>query len=66
MLSEKVCNAYFIVIILNEKELKKVNKVMETAERIKEKHDLNIKTIIIDARLERLSASRVVIDNSMK
>ncbi|MFD1776000.1 hypothetical protein [Paenibacillus rhizophilus] len=66
MLSEKVENAYFIVIILNEKELRKVNKVMEAAERIKEQHKLNIKPIIIDARLDKLSASRVLIDSSMK
>lgn len=58
MLSEKVETAYFIVIVLYENELNKIQKVFDSANSIKLEYNLNIKPIIIDARSNKLSASK--------
>ncbi|GMK46897.1 hypothetical protein PghCCS26_40260 [Paenibacillus glycanilyticus] len=66
MLSERVEFAYFIVVFLHDKDLNKIDLVIEAIKKVEENHELHIKPIFIDARYNKPSASRTIINPQIK
>lgn len=59
MFFENLHHGYFVVIAFNSEDFKRVNAVHEIVADIRKTTGYNIKTVVIDARFGKPSASRL-------